>query len=433
MGAASSASTPNAPGSVVDFLGVGLGPANLGLAIAVEEMQAAGQPQQISALFVEQQKQFSWHDDMLLPESTMQISFLKDLVTQRAPTSSYSFLNYLHSNGRLTSFINLKSFFPSRHEFHGYLRWAADRLRVPVRYGTRVERIDRGNSCFEVLLRGECGTIETVRARNVVMGVGIQPCLPEGVVASKRVFHNHKLLTQLREVPGRLNRRFLVIGAGQSAAEVAGYLHGAFPDAEVHASLRRFGYSPADDTPYANRIFDPETVDVFYEAPPEYRERLLRYHHSTNYAAVDSELIEDLYRREYEETVDGRRRLFVHPSTQVADLEECSSGVTVKLSSLVDGSSRTLEVDAVVYATGFRPEGIRSLFGESLDVEHAFSGEVPFVERDYRLRATGLPGNVYLNGGVEHTHGLTSSLLSNIAIRAQEIVAAVCESKSLHV
>ena len=28
----------------------------------------------------------------------------------------------------------------------------------------------------------------------------------------------------------------------------------------------RYGYTPADDTPYANRIFDPEAVDVYFAA-----------------------------------------------------------------------------------------------------------------------------------------------------------------------
>ncbi|MBJ7352623.1 MAG: L-lysine 6-monooxygenase, partial [Rhodococcus sp.] len=31
-------------------------------------------------------------------------------------------------------------------------------------------------------------------------------------------------------------------------------------------------------------------------------------------------------------------------------------------------------------------------------------------------------GSIYLQGGTEHTHGLTSSLLSNIAVRSGEIV-----------
>ena len=36
---------------------------------------------------------------------------------------------------------------------------------------------------------------------------------------------------------------------------------------------------------------------------------LLGYHRNTNYSVVDAELIEDLYRRVYQEKVTGRERL----------------------------------------------------------------------------------------------------------------------------
>ena len=44
--------------------------------------------------------------------------------------------------------------------------------------------------------------------------------------------------------------------------------------------------------------------------------------------------------------------------------------------------------------------------------------------RDYRVVTELTPGpGIYLQGGTEHTHGITSSLLSNTAIRAAEILA----------
>ena len=51
------------------------------------------------------------------------------------------------------------------------------------------------------------------------------------------------------------------LGAGQSAAEAVDYLHRSFPDAEVCSVFAKYGYTPADDSPFANRIFDPEAVD----------------------------------------------------------------------------------------------------------------------------------------------------------------------------
>ena len=66
-----------------DLIGVGFGPSNLALAIALQE----GQPQTgaIDALFLEKQPHFAWHGDMMLDGTHMQISFLKDLATLRNP------------------------------------------------------------------------------------------------------------------------------------------------------------------------------------------------------------------------------------------------------------------------------------------------------------------------------------------------------------
>ena len=50
----------------------------------------------------------------------------------------------------------------------------------------------------------------------------------------------------------------------------------------------------------------------------------------------------------------------------------------------------------------------------------------PVVSRDYRL-ATNPPtsGSLYIQGNTEHSHGLTSSLLSNIAVRSGEILGSI--------
>ncbi len=81
-----------------DVLGVGFGPANLSIAIALEEQ---AKDKGLSYCFLEQKPHFEWHGGMLLDGTRMQISCLKDLVTLRNPTSPYSFVNYLHTKDRL--------------------------------------------------------------------------------------------------------------------------------------------------------------------------------------------------------------------------------------------------------------------------------------------------------------------------------------------
>lgn len=70
---------------------------------------------------------------------------MKDLATLRSPQSPLTFVNYLHSQGRLSAFINRGSLTPSRKEFADYLEWAARYVEaqgVNVNYGQEVVAID---------------------------------------------------------------------------------------------------------------------------------------------------------------------------------------------------------------------------------------------------------------------------------------------------
>src|SRR5262245_58065657 len=98
----------------VEILGIGAGPANLAMAVAVEEL--AGPELAGETLIIEQHDDIVWQRGMLLPWTQSQVSFLKDLVTLRNPRSEFSFVNYLHAIGRLDEFINLGSFTPYRVE-----------------------------------------------------------------------------------------------------------------------------------------------------------------------------------------------------------------------------------------------------------------------------------------------------------------------------
>lgn len=414
-------------GGVVDVAGVGFGPSNLALAIAIEEHnRTVASPDRVTATFLEKQDRFGWHRGMLIPGTTMQVSFLKDLVTQRDACSHYSFLNYLSERGRLTHFINMQSFFPTRLEFHDYLEWAATKVAASVHYGSEVSDVRWAGDHFEVAVPGA----DPVRARNIVLASGLRAKLPDGVVTGRRVFHNHGLLDHLRGLPPLRHQRFVVVGAGQSAAEVAAYLHENYTGAEVHAVFGKYGYTPADDSPYANRIFDPEAVSEFNRSPEELRQQLLDYHRGTNYSAVDPPLIDELYRREYSERVAGRRRLFVHGASEVLGVDASETGVSARVNHRPSQHVRVVECDAIVYATGFRSASVEDLVGSL--ARHCVADEKgrPVVARDYRvLTAPEVQGGVYLQGNTEHTHGLTSTLLSNIAIRSGELVASLAAEK----
>lgn len=412
-----------------DLIGIGFGPSNLALAIALKEHpRRPAHPK-----FFEKSPTFSWHAGMLFEDATMQVSFLKDLVTLRDPRSEHSFLCYLQSRGRLVDFINRKDFFPSRLEFHDYLRWAAASFDDVVEYGHRVRSVMPVRSDGEVVaLDVETvdadGRTERHRTRNLVVGSGLRPRLPSGITASPCVWHSSELLHRLDAASGPDPKSIVVVGAGQSAAEVAAHLHSRFTQAKVHAILPRYGYSVSDDSPFANRVFDPSAVDEFFHAPTPVKEKFYEYHGNTNYAVVDAPLIDELYRRAYTESIRGEARLNVWKMTEVSALEEEGDSVRLKLTSLYDGCVTDLDADIIVFATGYEPVDPATVLGPAAGLcERDRAGRVR-VRRDYRIETVpGVSASIYLQGGTEHTHGISASLLSNSAVRAWDIVESLVE------
>ncbi|MFJ2004571.1 lysine N(6)-hydroxylase/L-ornithine N(5)-oxygenase family protein [Streptomyces chartreusis] len=419
--------------SVHDLIGIGFGPSNVAMAIALSEHNAqAARHEVITARFFEQQPSFGWHRGMLIDDATMQVSFLKDLVTLRNPASDFSFLCYLKSKGRLIDFINHKNLFPLRVEFHDYFEWAAAKVDGMVSYGHEVVGVapvvrDGTVEYLEVTVRSGEGLV-VHRARNLVIGTGLRPLMPEGVERGDRVWHNSELLAKVDELEGASPSRFIVVGAGQSAAENVAYLHRRFPEAEICAVFSRYGYSPADDSSFANRIFDPGAVDEYFAAPENVKRRLMDYHGNTNYSVVDIDLIDDLYRQMYQEKVLGNERLRFLNVSRLTDVKETPDKVRATVTSLVTGDETPLDADVVVLATGYSPADPLGLLGEVAD--HCLrddEGRVR-VERDYRIATDlDLRCGIYLQGGTEHTHGITSSLLSNTSIRVGEILDSLLD------
>jgi L-ornithine N5-monooxygenase len=420
---------------VFDLVGVGFGPSNLAMAIAVAEHNAAGAAP-FTARFLERQAGFGWHRGMLIDDATMQVSFLKDLVTLRNPGSDFTFLRFLHERGRLVDFINQKNLFPLRVEFHEYFTWAAARVADQIDYGTEVLSVkavrEAGGDIVALDVIARTGDdLVTHRARNLVVGTGLRPRMPAGLRRTGRIWHNCDLLSEVESRRGTSPQRFVVVGAGQSAAESVAYLHREFPGAEICAVFSRYGYSPADDSAFANRIFDPTAVDDYYTAPEHTKRRLLEYHANTNYSVVDIDLIDDLYRRQYQEKVLGRQRLRMLNVSRLAGAEERDGRVCVAVQSLLDGTTSTLVADALICATGYDTADPYGVLGPAAQLCLRDEHGRPRVTRDYRaVTVPELRCGIYLQGGTEHTHGITSPLLSNLAVRVGEMLESMVAQRA---
>lgn len=422
-----------AESEVFDLVGVGFGPSNLAIATLIESLPDRGWKRK-RVIFLEKQPRFGWHADMLLAGARMQISFLKDLVTLKAPTSPYTFINYLKEQGRLDDFINLQTFHPTRDEFHRYLSWAAGKLSHFVRYGATVEQIrpvvrpDESVDLLEVHYRDQASCREhQLRSRNVVVAPGGAADVPAEVTLGRQIFHSSRYLDGIARYQQRPDHpyRFLVVGAGQSAAEIFRHLIDTFPGADITLVIRRFALAQAESSPLANEIFNSENVDLFYGLPEAQRDHCLEELASTNYSAVDDHLVQDIFRRLYEQRMSGRDRFRIRRFTSLTRCRADGEQAAAVLCDLATGATMEERFDGIVLATGYRSTA--ESFLRELEDHLVQPRDRPFaIRRDYSLeprRPARFQPRIYVQGlTTERSHGLTSSLLSVLPFRAEDIL-----------
>lgn len=413
--------------NVYDLIGVGFGPSNVALAVALEEQRQKGR--QLDALFIEKQPTFAWHKDMLLEGTDMQISFLKDLATLRNPRSHFTFTNYLFEKGRLQDFINLKTFFPSRYEFNDYLAWAAGHFEDQCAYREEVvevspEMFDDKVSLLRVTSRDASGRTRERLTQNLVVGMGGAPNIPDCFLPlrnDERIFHSSRYLGSLEKLSKA--RRIAVIGAGQSAAEIFLDLHGRPETPQVDLIMRGRAMHPSDDSPSVNEIFNIEFTDYMYSRTPEQRASLLEEFRHTNYAAPDIDQIERIFEILYTQKVTGQSRHRLLTRSETRAVRATDGGIQLQLIDLDTGREFESGYDAVVLATGYNRDHHKELLAPLAPYLPDFS-----VDRHYRLRSTpDFKPAVFVQGANETTHGISDTLLSILATRTEEIGSALAE------
>ncbi|MEH3117451.1 MAG: lysine N(6)-hydroxylase/L-ornithine N(5)-oxygenase family protein [Methylorubrum populi] len=421
-----------------DLIGIGFGPSNLALAIALDEHgrgASARRDEPLRYRFIERQPRFTWHGGMLLPGSDMQISFLKDLVMQRDPTSPLTFVNYLHSQGRLEDFINLGTFYPSRIEFNDYLRWVAERFADRCCYGETVIAVEPEETGeagrIEVLLvrtRDADGRERTRRTYNLVVAIGGTPHIPAvfaEAIREPRVFHSSHYLDRLgdrsRLATLRLDEEsahVAVIGGGQSAVEISYDLHERFKHLKIDLIFRGHALKPSDSSPFVNEIFNPEYTDFIYGQSDERRDVIVRNFRNTNYAVIDPDLLHALYAIVYRQKVSGTERLRLLPRRHIEQVARSPDRISLRTTDHFASTNGTTGYNCVILATGYERNAHRDLL-EPLN-KHIKSST---IRRDYCLEAQPkFAPRIYMQGYSEISHGLSDTLISVLSMRSQEIV-----------
>ena len=416
---------------IVNVIGIGFGPSNLALAICLRELEVG-----LSARFIDAPHTPEWQREMLLNGSDIQNNPIRDLVTPRNPKSHFTFINYLKETGRLFEYLNLPSTYPLRREYAAYVEWVAKHFASVVTRGVRAETVritsDRGAPVW--IVQNNDGS--TITGRALVLGTGRTPNVPAVFepMLGERVFHLTRYGTRIAALPAT-TKRIGIIGASQSAVEIALDLLDRFPDAEIYSIQRGFGFRLKDTSPFSDRVYFPEFIDYFYGLPPGGKANLNRQLRATNYSSADGDVIDALYVRTYEERLAGRDRFRLVNNTSVVAADLGADGsVRLTLKEVNTGDASELAIDAVVLATGF------------LDLSAGPAGEAlppllkPFhnrlktdefgvlhVDRDYFVPATdsGIPP-LYLNGLCESSHGLgDAGSFSLLSLRSERIAQSL--------
>ncbi|MGE1173034.1 SidA/IucD/PvdA family monooxygenase [Pseudomonas sp. BW7P1] len=416
--------------TVFDIVGIGFGPSNLALAIALEESASA-----LTYRFLDAKQKPDWQDEMLLSGSDIQNNPLRDLVTPRNPRSRYGFVNYLKETGRLFDYLNLPLTYPLRREYAEYIKWVAGHFLGDVESSAFVQQVEpllfKGEQVWKVTYNDQ----RVIYGRSLVLGTGRTANIPavfEGLTGP-RVFHLNHYLENINKLPASV-QRIGVVGSSQSAVEIVLDLTARFPDKEIHSLHRSFSFRLKDTSPFSDKVYFPEFIDYYFGLPPEAKSRLDKQLRGTNYSSADEDVINALYVRIHEEKLQGKERIRILNNIAIEQAHIDASGqVQLALKEVNQLTHSSLTLDALVLATGFKDIADKEngeLYPPLLAPHHRrFRTDAQgalVVNRDYSLTALDDLPAVFLNGLCESSHGLgDAGSFSLISLRVEHILSAL--------
>ena len=391
-----------------DFVAIGAGPFNLGLACLADPLD------DLDGIVLEARDELSWHPGMLLDEATLQVPFLADLVTMADPTSRWSFLAYLKETGNLYPFYIRESFYPLRREYDDYCRWVAERLDS-IRLGEAVTRVEHDGTAYVVSTSGG----GEHRAPRLVLGVGTTPRIPEPLHG--KGIHSSTYLSHKRELQ-RLES-ITIVGSGQSAAEIYRDLllespHHGYRLTWLTRSPRFF---PMEYTKLTLEMTSPEYTSYFHDLPAGTRDRLAREQRALH-KGISADLVNEIFDLHYRLRVQGdgpHTTLLTNaavtgatgdgPYELACRHEETGVDFRIRTQGLVLATGYAAEVPAFLDPVRDR---IRWDAQGRFDVARAYT--VDHADQE-----------IFVQNAEEHTHGLSAPDLGMGAYRNSVIIAAM--------
>nr|CBA75451.1 conserved hypothetical protein [Arsenophonus nasoniae] len=402
-----------------DFIAIGIGPFNLGLACLVQPIK------EINSLFIDQNAAFDWHPGMMLENSSMQTPFIADLVTLASPSHPLSFLNYIKQKGRIYSFYIRENFFLLRKEYNQYCQWAAEQLSN-LRFNTRVENInyDPSLDCYTLhcvdTVTGQC---HQFCCKKLILGTGPSLYIPkccqpfaEQIVRTDNYLANKASLQQKKSIT--------IIGSGQSAAEI---FYDLLSQIDIYGYqlnwvTRSPRFFPLEYSKLTLEMTSPEYIDYFHNLSDTIRDELNRSQKSL-YKGINSSLINDIFDLLYCKRLNGKLPVALHTNSELKHLQydHEKQQLRLDLCQHEQQAAFSLATEAVVLATGYQYQIPKCIDGIRDQICWDKYGRYD-VRRNYSIDEH---NRIFVQNAELHTHGFITPDLGMACYRNSYLIKQI--------
>ncbi|MBZ5751686.1 MULTISPECIES: lysine N(6)-hydroxylase/L-ornithine N(5)-oxygenase family protein [Metabacillus] len=402
---------------ILDVIGVGIGPFNLGLAALLEKTDC-------TFMCFEQKSKFDWHPGMLLEGTTLQVPFMADLVTMVDPTSPYSFLNYLHEHERLYQFYFFEKFQIPRNEYNHYCQWVADRLNS-LQFNSEVKQIKahtEGKTYFEVSVQ-QGDIIKSYYCHHVVLGVGTKPVIPKDFQSLQNEQLYHSSQYKMKREKTLQAKSITVIGSGQSAAEIVFDLLQQQNEKNYELSwyTRSKGFYPMEYSKLGLEHFSPDYTRYFYQLEHEKKQRVLK-NQALLYKGISFKTISDIYELIYERTIGGEKcPITMRALTELTEIERIEDSHELTLYQYEQEVFQKTVSDVVIMATGYQSSFPSFLNGMKDELQFDEQCQLK-IDEQYRVKTSIEGASLFVQNGELHTHGVGAPDLGLGAYRNAVII-----------
>lgn len=405
---------------VADFIAIGVGPFNLGLACLTDPIE------NLNGVFLDKKEGFNWHPGMLLQDTTLQVPFMADLVTLADPTNKFSFLNYIKEQGRMYSFYIRENFLLLRNEYNHYCQWAIEKLSN-IHFNTEVRHVDYDEKEQIYIVTSACTKTEEIKiykAKKLVFGTGTPPYIPEsckklkGKSVHSSQYLNHKEKLQKQD-------KITVLGSGQSAAEI---FYDLLQEAdtigyELNWITRSPRFFPLEYSKLTLEMTSPEYVDYFFNLPAEKRDYLTK-HQKHLYKGINDDLIAAIHDTLYTKRITSEDKLKVslRTNTELINTELKEDTIQLDLHQVEQDKYFKYETEGLVLATGYSYQLPEFVEGISDRIEWDYKDRFD-VARNYSVDKN--KNEIFVQNAELHTHGFVTPDLGMAAYRNSYIIKEI--------